>query len=106
MPRIFVPVGLEQRIGAVRFELALAHERMHHRRGDLFALAGALVVLALNWFNPVAHFAHRAFRNDLEAACDAHLSAGLSPAEREDYARASIDCAAAPVPPAAAKTTG
>ena len=50
--------------------LALAHELAHHRRGDLFADLAALLVLALHWFNPIAHRAYRAFRVDQEQACD------------------------------------
>jgi beta-lactamase regulating signal transducer with metallopeptidase domain len=96
--RILVPVGLAQRLDERQFRLALLHEQLHHRRLDLHALAVGLLVLALNWFNPIAHLAHRAFRRDLEAACDAQLAQDLSGEEREDYARAIIGCAAAPVP--------
>lgn len=96
--RILVPVGLAGRLGERQFRLALLHEQLHHRRLDLHALALALVVLALNWFNPIAYVAHRAFRRDLEAACDAQLAQDLSDSDREDYARAIIGCAAAPVP--------
>ena len=96
--RILVPFQLEHRLGERQFRLALLHEQLHHRRLDLHALALALFVLALNWFNPIAHLAHRAFRRDLEAACDAQLAQGLRDDEREDYARAIIGCAAAPVP--------
>ena len=96
--RILIPAGLAARLGERQFRLALLHEQFHHRRLDLHALALALVVLALNWFNPIAHVAHRAFRRDLEAACDAQLAQDLSDSDREDYARAIIGCAAAPVP--------
>jgi len=71
--RIFIPTGFSERLTQDQQRLALAHERLHHRRGDLFALAASLVVLALHWFNPLAHYAHRAFRRDVEAACDAEL---------------------------------
>ena len=96
--RILIPAGLAARLGERQFRLALLHEQFHHRRLDLHALALGLVVLALNWFNPIAHVAHRAFRRDLEAACDAQLAQDLSDSDREDYARAIIGCAAAPVP--------
>ena len=96
--RIFIPAGFAERLTEEQQRLALVHERLHHRRGDVFALAASLVVLALHWFNPIAHFAHRAFRRDLEAACDAELIERLGGKERADYARAIVGCAAVPVP--------
>ena len=96
--RIFIPAGFGDRLTEDQQRLALEHERLHHRRGDLFALAASLVVLALHWFNPLAHYAHRAFRRDLEAACDAELVERIGSEERADYARAIVGCAAAPVP--------
>jgi beta-lactamase regulating signal transducer with metallopeptidase domain len=96
--RIFLPAGYADRLSPAEQELAIAHERLHHARGDLLALAASMVVLALHWFNPLAHLAHRAFRRDLEAACDAELVERIGPAARVDYARAIVGCAAAPVP--------
>src|SRR3546814_6584819 len=53
--------------------LAIDHELAHHRHGDLWANAAALVLLAAQWFNPFAWRAIRAFRFDQEAACDARV---------------------------------
>ena len=99
-PRILLPSGFYESFPADQRDLALAHEQLHHRRGDLFALAASLVVLALHWFNPLAHIAHRAFRRDLEAACDAELVERLGADKREAYARAIVSCAAGPLPEA------
>jgi hypothetical protein len=71
---------------------------LHHKRGDLWASAAALVVLSLHWFNPLAYAAHRAFRRDLEAACDADLLAGAGGDERQLYARTILRCAARSIP--------
>lgn len=99
-PRILLPARFHETFPAEQRDLALAHEQLHHRRGDLFALAASLVVLALHWFNPIAHIAHRAFRRDLEAACDAELVERLGAAKRETYARAIVSCAAGRLPEA------
>lgn len=96
--RILLPVGLSDRLGERQCRLALAHEQLHHQRMDLHALALSVLVLSLHWFNPLAYVAHRAFRRDLEAACDAQLAQDLGQEDREDYARAIIRCAASPVP--------
>ena len=98
--RILLPAGLANRLGPEQMRLAIAHERLHHRRGDLLALSLSLAVLALHWFNPIAYVAHRAFRRDLEAACDAQLVARLDAAQRRSYARAILGCTAASMPAA------
>ena len=48
----------------------------------------ALLVLALNWFNPVAWVAFRAFRADQELACDAAVAAPRRPKPRRLCPRA------------------
>ena len=96
--RIFVPRGFSDTFAPEERRLALKHEMLHHRRGDLWASAAALVVLSLHWFNPLAYAAHRAFRRDLEAACDADLLAGAGGHERQLYARTILRCAARSIP--------
>jgi beta-lactamase regulating signal transducer with metallopeptidase domain len=96
--RIFVPLDFTASFTPEEQALALRHELMHHRRRDLWAGAAALLVVALHWFNPLAHVAHRAFRRDLETACDADLLAATAPGERATYATAIVKCAAGPIP--------
>jgi beta-lactamase regulating signal transducer with metallopeptidase domain len=91
---ILLPEDFEQRYNGAEQRLALAHELAHHRRGDLIANGAALVMLALHWFNPIAHWAYRAFRNDQELACDATVL-GASPESGTDYGRALIKSARA-----------
>lgn len=75
--------------------MALAHEMAHHRRGDLIANAVALGFLALHWWNPLAWFAHRAFRTDQEMACDADVIAAIrDQGLGHAYGRALVKCAA------------
>ena len=94
---ILLPDDFERRYTGAEQQLALAHELAHHRRGDLIANGAALVMLALHWFNPIAHWAYRAFRADQELACDATVL-GASPESRSDYGRALIKSAAAGMP--------
>jgi hypothetical protein len=96
--RIFVPLGFRESFDHDQQRLALNHELLHHRRGDLWTSAAALLVLALHWFNPLAYAAHRAFRRDLEAACDAELLAKASRSERQLYAGTILRCVAQPIP--------
>jgi beta-lactamase regulating signal transducer with metallopeptidase domain len=93
--RIVVPLDFATRYSPAEQRLALEHELIHHRRFDLLANWLALGILTLNWFNPIAHFAFRAFRADQELACDAAVTRRC-PAERHDYARALVKSASQP----------
>lgn len=100
-PRIFIPTDFHSRFDPSERDLALRHEHAHHRRGDIIANVAGLAVLALHWWNPIAHIAWRAFRADQELACDATVLAGATGADRQSYGRAMLKSAAAPVPTAA-----
>ena len=93
--RIAVPPLFEYRYTPAEQELALTHELIHHRRGDLVWNCAGLLVLALNWFNPIAYFAFSAFRADQELACDAAV-ARRSPGSHADYAAALVKAASRP----------
>jgi beta-lactamase regulating signal transducer with metallopeptidase domain len=94
--RIVVPADFATRYSAVERRLAAEHEYIHHRRGDIWWNLAALLVLALNWFNPIAWIAFVAFRADQELACDAAVAAQAAPGERADYARALVKSASRP----------
>jgi len=94
--RIVVPADFATRYSAGEQRLALDHESVHHRRGDIWWNHAGLVILALSWFNPIAWLAFRAFRTDQELACDAAVAGAASPEARHDYARALIKSASRP----------
>jgi beta-lactamase regulating signal transducer with metallopeptidase domain len=97
-PLIIVPADFEQRFSPEQQRFALWHEQLHHRRGDIWASAAALIVTSLLWFNPFAHFALGAFRRDMEAACDERLLAEAGRAAAPAYAETILRCAVRPVP--------
>ncbi len=82
---IALPLGFQQSYNAPQRELVLAHEMAHHHAGDLWANFGALIILSLHWFNPVAWLAWRQFRFDQEAACDARVIRQKSLPEKQAY---------------------
>lgn len=88
-----VALPTDDRYDADERTLALAHERMHHARGDLYANWVALVVLAVHWFDPIAWIAYRAFRADQERACDADVLARQGRECAHTYARAIVKAA-------------
>lgn len=92
--RILLPADWDARYSPEERLLALRHEATHHARLDLWANAAALGLLALHWFNPLAHWAYRLFRQDQELACDAAVVGGADADTRGLYARALIKTAA------------
>lgn len=98
---VIVPADFEHRYDAQEQRLAVAHELTHHDRHDVPVNFAALAVLSLHWWNPVAHVAHRAFRLDQEAACDAIVLEGASADERHAYGSALFKSAMGRVPLAA-----
>ncbi|MBX3561683.1 MAG: hypothetical protein KF780_07690 [Sphingomonas sp.] len=94
--RIVVPADFATRYTPAERALALEHETVHHRRGDIWWNHAALAILALNWFNPVAWLAFRAFRADQELACDAAVTASADAGARRDYAQALVKSASRP----------
>ncbi len=96
--RIFLPANFMQRYGPTERRLALLHEGAHHDRNDILANLIGLAVLALHWWNPLAHKAYRLFRVDQELACDATVLAGVSAAERHAYGSAVLKSVSARMP--------
>jgi beta-lactamase regulating signal transducer with metallopeptidase domain len=88
-PRIVLPADFEQRYEPAERALILAHEAMHARRRDGWWCLVGQAMASLFWFHPMAWWALRALRQDLELACDAAvLSANDAP--RALYARAML----------------
>lgn len=88
-PRILLPVDFEQRYTTGEQELVVQHERLHVRRGDLFANALAALLHCLFWFNPLLPYALRRFRLDQELACDEGVIA-RNPRARRQYGEAML----------------
>jgi beta-lactamase regulating signal transducer with metallopeptidase domain len=101
LPTIVLPHDYRTRYSAEELRLAMTHEAIHHRRGDLSVNMLALGMLSLHWFNPVAWRAWRAFRADQELACDAAVLQGASSDERCSYATALVKSACRRTPVAA-----
>jgi beta-lactamase regulating signal transducer with metallopeptidase domain len=97
-PLILVPADFETRFTVHEQRLALLHEQAHHRRGDIWASLAAMLVTAFLWFNPFAHMGLRAFRRDMEAACDARVIADAGPEAATPYAETILRCVSRPAP--------
>lgn len=92
-PHIVLPVDFALRYDAQEQDMAIAHERAHHERGDLVANMIALLLLAIHWCNPVAWLAYRAYRTDQETACDARVLSLYGRENAHAYGRAILKAA-------------
>lgn len=92
-PYIVLPADFALRYDALEQDMAIAHERAHHERGDLFANMIALLLLAIHWCNPVAWVAYRAYRADQETACDARVLSLYGRDHAHIYGRAILKAA-------------
>lgn len=93
-PILYLPRDFAQRFNWQQRRLILAHEKQHWQRGDLLANALAYGICAIFWFHPVAWLCYRRFRYDQELACDAHVLARASVAERAQYGQTLVQVAA------------
>lgn len=91
-PKVVLPQDFERRYDARQRRLIALHERIHIVRGDLYANAAWLLLSCLYWFNPLLHYAARAFRSDQELACDQRVLRRL-PTARRSYAEALLKAA-------------
>jgi beta-lactamase regulating signal transducer with metallopeptidase domain len=98
---VLLPGDFTRRYSPRERRLVLAHEIAHHVRGDLVANMAALAVLSLHWFNPLAHKAWRAYRQDQELACDETVLAHEPADARADYGLAVVKSASRAYPAAA-----
>ena len=94
-PVIVLPQEFAHSFDARQRSFAIGHELMHIRRHDLWVAAAVLLFRALNWPNPIVHFAASRFRADQEAACDASLLCALGDDRemRHDYAETLLNAA-------------
>lgn len=88
-PLLVAPADFEQRFSPSEQALVLAHEREHLAAGHTRINAAQVVLISLNWFNPLVHWAARLARADQELACDAAVMERF-PRQRGVYAEALL----------------
>ncbi len=72
-PLVIVPNHFDETFEPQQRYFALVHEFAHIKRFDLWAALATLMFRALNWPNPLVHYASHKLRGDQEAACDAFV---------------------------------
>jgi len=72
-PIVILPDNFMGTFSSRQRRYALMHEFMHIKRGDVWVALAWLALRAVNWPNPLVHYAAKHFRSDQEAACDASV---------------------------------
>ena len=72
-PLVILPRDFEQNFDGPQRNFALIHELSHIKRKDLWAALATLGFRAINWPNPLVHYAAHKMCIDQEAACDAFV---------------------------------
>lgn len=62
----------------------LIHELCHLKSGDIYLLWIAMIVLCLNWYNPIVWICFFTFRRDIEVYCDERVLKYVD--SKKDYA--------------------
>ncbi|PHR57190.1 MAG: hypothetical protein COA43_12445 [Robiginitomaculum sp.] len=94
-PIIILPHNFETIFNPDQQFHALLHEFTHIKRRDLMVALALLVFRALNWPNPLIHYAAQKCRADLEAACDVSVlkAIGHNPGNIQSYAQTLFQAA-------------
>jgi beta-lactamase regulating signal transducer with metallopeptidase domain len=111
--QLVLPCDFLAQIDAQQTEMVVAHELAHVLRRDHLVRWLEIVVLTLQWWNPVAWFARGRLRRAEEACCDALVVERFS-ANRRGYAETLLraadfvagDCLHAPAPVSGIGTNG
>jgi len=92
-PIVILPATFETNFDATQRHFALLHELAHLKRKDLWVAFVALVFRAVNWPNPLVHYAAHRLRADQEAACDAFVMRMTGEESVHSYAETLVKAA-------------
>lgn len=84
-PRIYLPTQMDFQ-NTLLLRHIFAHETMHIRHKDNWLKCVMVIVLCLNWFNPLVWIMSKCIASDLEAACDAAVIRQCGEETKKDYA--------------------
>jgi len=98
-PTVILPENFTTAFSAKQRHYALMHEFMHIKRGDIWVALAWLAFRAVNWPNPLVHYAAKHFRSDQEAACDACVLSAMGDSQDtvSGYAETLIHAAKAAI---------
>lgn len=84
-PRIIVSKSLTENADPDTLKYIFLHELTHIKRHDNAVNLLAMLLGAVNWFNPLLWFAFHKMKEDCEVSCDASVLVMLSSSEKREY---------------------
>lgn len=90
-PKILIPKGYTQTIGYTQLSLMIMHELCHIKRSDIFKNYLWLFAKIIHWFNPLVMFAFKAYRDDIEIACDEMVVRHVSEESKFEYSQGLLE---------------
>ena len=90
MPTVLLPRHLLTELNRDQIKSILAHELAHIRRRDHWTHVFGVLVLSLNFWNPIAWWASRKLQQAKEECCDAWVVWAFPHAARQ-YAQTLVD---------------
>jgi len=84
-PTLLLPRDFPAQVSSEQLRLVLLHELAHMKRHDILVNWLISAVQIAHWFNPLAWYALRLMRHDMEQACDATVLRHLSSREQIAY---------------------
>jgi len=94
--KIYLPHNFFQDYTSTEQKYILQHECVHYQRCDLIANTAMLIIICINWFNPIILFSYRYFRAAQELSCDSMLCQQFSSHEKKAYGYALLKSAIHP----------
>lgn len=88
--KIYLPDNFFQNYSVAEQKYVLQHECVHYQRCDLITNSVMLILMCLNWFNPLILFSYRHFRLAQELSCDAIFGQQCSLSEKKAYGDALL----------------
>lgn len=85
-PRIYMPSDADAEV----LPFLIEHEKAHIVRQDFLLRQIALIILCINWYNPILWLAYYAFSSDQELACDEEVILAYDSKQRAAYAKALV----------------
>ena len=80
-PVIYIPSGMDDR----EKRYVLLHERIHVRNKDCVIKTFGVILLCINWFNPLIWLAYKLMCDDLEMRCDEEVVKTMNPDLVHEY---------------------
>ncbi len=90
-PVLLLPESMLGAMSYVQVELSIRHELMHYKRRDHLMRLLLMLLQCVYWFNPFLWAANKIMLTDMEAACDACVTARLDKEKRNLYINTIID---------------